>query len=204
MELTNIQWELFDFVKFHHGSQRRKYTDEPYFTHLLSVAELLSQFSNDEMEVEIGLCHDLLERTACTKQEFALKLIDMGYDLFPRNKILKGVYDMTNLYSEAAYPMFNRKERKDLEAERMVDIESFSQTVKYAEIIINSRSIIQYDPEFAKIYVEEIQSYIKEMNEGNRNLYQLCCKELNSISEKILNNDNPGFYTNKPESFSYF
>ena len=43
MELQERQWELFDFVKEQHQDHKRKYTGEPYYTHLLRVAEIVSQ-----------------------------------------------------------------------------------------------------------------------------------------------------------------
>jgi len=180
MELTDQQWELFDFVKTQHDSQKRKYTGEPYFVHLLRVVEILSPHPLDEMEVEIGLCHDLLERTSCSKILLVNKLKEYGYDLFPRNKIAKGVYDLTNIYVEERYPHYTRAERKQLEAERLLDIEPFSQTVMYAELIDNIPSITKFDPDFARTYLEEIGVYITTLNEGNTDLYNMCCQTINS------------------------
>lgn len=187
MELEEKQWQLFDFIKKQHEDQARKYTGEPYYTHLLRVAEIVSKYSKSDMEVEIALCHDLLERTHCTKQELALKLIDIGYELFSRSKVLKGVYDLTNHYTSEAYPTYERKQRKQLEAERMCDIQFFSQTVKYAEIIDNLQSIIEHDPEFAQTYVQEILTYIDVINEGDEKLYSKCYSILcNALSQLQL------------------
>jgi (p)ppGpp synthase/HD superfamily hydrolase len=154
MDLTEQQWNLFDFVKEQHQDQLRKYTGEPYFVHLLRVAEILSQYSIENMELEIALCHDLLERTSCSKQELVNKFKELGYDLFSRSGIAKGVYDLTNLYSEQNYPNQSRTERKRLEADRLLDIEPFSQTVMYAELIDNIPAITKFDPDFAWIYLE--------------------------------------------------
>ncbi|WP_221391232.1 HD domain-containing protein [Dyadobacter sp. NIV53] len=186
MVLEEKQWELFDFVKERHENQKRKYTGEPYYTHLLRVAEIVSQHSNDEMEIEIALCHDLLENTQCTKQELALKLIDIGYSLFPRSKVLKGVYDLTDHYTSGAYSMYDRKKRKELEAERMCDMQPFSQTVKYAEIIDNAKSIIEHDPEFAPVYLQEVLAYIDDIDEGDPQLYSKCRKVVKSAMEELL------------------
>lgn len=185
MELQERQWELFDFVKDQHQDQKRKYTGEPYYSHLLRVAEIVSKYSNNDMEVEIALCHDLLEKTKCTKQELALKLIDIGYDLFPRSKVLKGVYDMTNHYTSEAYTMYDRKKRKELEAERMCESQSFSQTVMYAEIIDNTQSLVEHDPEFASVYLHEVLTYIDDIDEGQPQLYNKCRKIVNSAMRQL-------------------
>ena len=185
MELQERQWELFDFVKEQHQDHKRKYTGEPYYTHLLRVAEIVSQYSNADMEIEIALCHDLLENTNCTKQELALKLIDIGYELFPRSKVLKGVYDLTNHYTSTAYSMYDRKKRKELEAERMCETQSFSQTVMYAEIIDNAQSIVKHDPEFAPVYLQEVLTYIDDIDEGNQKLYSECRKVVSTAMEEL-------------------
>ena len=180
MNLTDQQWELFDFVKQQHQEQFRKYTGEPYFVHILRVVEILSPYSQVDMELETGLCHDLLERTSCSKLLLVNKFKELKYDLYSRSKIAKGVYDLTNVYNEQKYPRYTRAERKQLEAERLIDIEPFSQTVKYAELIDNIPSISKFDPDFAWTYLDEIASYIGDLNEGNMDLYQECCKILHS------------------------
>jgi len=185
MELTDKQWELFDFVKQQHRNQERKYSGEPYFVHLLRTAEILSNYSLNGGELEIALCHDILELTTCSKQEFAQTLIGLGYDLFTRSKILKGVYDLTNKYTEAKYPQLSLQERNRLEAERLVDIEPFSQTVKYAEIIDNLDSIMEHDTEFAEYYVNKISLFINEMNEGNKELYTQCMAGFKNVKTSL-------------------
>lgn len=180
MKLTDQQSELFDFVKEQHQGQQRKYTGEPYSVHLQRVVEILSPYSLVNMELEIGLCHDLLERTSCSKQLLVNKFKEFGYELFSRSKVVKGVYDLTDLYNEEQYPQYTRAECKSLEAERLIDIETFSQTVKYAELIDNMTSITKFDPDFALIYLRETASYIEELNEGNSDLYTECCNVLKS------------------------
>jgi len=185
MELTDQQWELFDFVKQHHYNQQRKYTGEPYFAHLLRVVQILSRYPLTNFELEIGLCHDLVERTLCTKQELILKLKEIGYDLFPRNKIAKGVSDMTDIYTEQFYPQLSRAERKEKEAERLLESEFFSQNVKYAELIDNIPSITKHDPDFVWVYLNEVANYIGDLNEGDIELYAECRNVLDTAIASI-------------------
>lgn len=186
MELTDRQWELFDFVKQLHQNQKRKYTGEPYFVHLLRVVDILKEYAVQDVEIEIALCHDLLEKTSCTKQQLAIKIKEIGYEMFPRNRMLKGIYDLTDIYTPQRHPDKSRAERKLLEADRMLDIEPFSQTVKYAELIDNIPSIATHDPDFAWIYLEEIAAYIGELNEGDQALYKYCRKVLDEAINSLV------------------
>lgn len=188
MIFTDMQWELFDFVKQHHANQKRKYTGEPCLTHLLRVVEILQKFGVHGEEIEIGLCHDILENTFCTKQEMSIKLKEIGYDLFPRNKIIIGIYNLTDIYTPEQFADLSRSERKQKEAERMEDLEFFSQTVKYAELIDNIPSVARYDPEFAWIYLNEISAYIGKLNEGNEALYLECRKVLDIAINSLVSN----------------
>lgn len=186
MELSDKQWELFDFVKEQHGEQKRKYTGEPYWTHLLSVANIVSDYSTIHFEIEIALCHDLFEDTLCTPDKLNEHLIHLNYDKTGRDTILRGVNDLTDKFTKEAYPKFNRKLRKGFEAQRLWKIKPYCQTVKYADIIDNTSSIVENDAGFARIYLREIDSFIWKINAGNKDLYALCCKQFSEAVHKLL------------------
>ena len=38
MTFTEREQKLLEFAKFHHGTQKRKYTKEPYYVHLVGLA----------------------------------------------------------------------------------------------------------------------------------------------------------------------
>jgi len=186
MELSDRQWELFDFVKVQHGDQKRKYSGQPYWTHLLSVANIVSEYSTVNFEVEIALCHDLFEDTSCTSAQLEEHLLDLGYDKTSQEMIVKGVVDLTDKYTKEAFPKFNRKIRKGFEAQRLWKIEPYSQTVKYADIIDNTISIVENDKGFARVYLREIDSFIWKINNGNKELYTKCCKIFSEAVHQLL------------------
>lgn len=179
MKLTERQNQLLEFVKTQHGEQKRKYTGLPYWTHLLSVAEIVSEYKS-VLGVEIALCHDLIEDTKCTREELDTFLKGIKYDYEERVIIVNDVIHLTDQYTHEAYPDLNREARKNLEAARLVDISSNAQTVKYADIIDNTSSIVKYDPGFARVYLKEINKKIYKMNRGNPKLYKTCleCVEM--------------------------
>jgi (p)ppGpp synthase/HD superfamily hydrolase len=58
------------FATMAHGNQRRKYTDEPYIFHPLSVALIVKHYTNcDENAICATVLHDVVEDTDCTQSE---------------------------------------------------------------------------------------------------------------------------------------
>lgn len=189
MQLTEQQTALFDFVKRYHGDQRRKYSNAPYWTHLWSVAEIVSAYESGAMEREIALCHDLIEDTDAGYQELENELKVLKYSETEVSDILTGVKDLTDVFVHKDYPAFNRKQRKAMEAERLVKISTHAQTVKYADIIDNTTSIVADDEGFARVYLKEIMSYLYKLDKGDGALYQRCitCIENAAKPLKIRN-----------------
>ncbi len=176
MEWTSQQKALLEFVKSWHGDQKRKYTGVPYWTHLVAVATIVKPYAPEG--VEIALCHDLFEDTSCGEDELLTFLIETGYTKDKADTILKGTLELTDQFVPKAYPHLNRKERKQKEAERLGKISALAQTVKYADLIDNSSSIVEEDPGFARIYLSEKQDILKVMRAGNPLLLKICEKQI--------------------------
>lgn len=187
MQLTDRQQVLFDWVKTRHGDQVRKYTGEPYWTHLLSVATIVSQLEskNSRNEIEIALCHDLLEDTDVDQYLLEATLLGFGYRQMEMKRIVTGVVDLTDEYTHEKYPDSNREARKAMEANRLASIQPYSQTVKYADIIDNLESIVEHDPKFAVIFLREVGGYIKRIWKGNMSLYGDLLRAFTVSWEKI-------------------
>ena len=185
MTLTDRQLELFDFVKDHHGEQKRKYSNAPYWTHLLAVAEIVNGYSGIELGIEIALCHDLLEDTKCTSEDLEAYLLSHFYNPEETQIIVRDVIHLTDQYTHEAYPDKNRAERKKLEAERLIGITANAQSVKYADVIDNTSSIVKNDPGFARVYIKEIAAKIHQMNKGNQKLYKRCLESVDQAVKEL-------------------
>ncbi len=184
LELSEVQTELLAFCKKHHGDQVRKYTGEPYWHHLVSVAEIVSTYEPDGLE--IALCHDLLEDTSCTEEmlgNFLRK--DLQYSEEKSQLILQGVVDLTDVYISEAYPDLNRKARKKKEAERLGNISPLSQSVKYADLIDNASSIVEPDPGFGRVFIREMLDILDLMRAGNIHLLVRCCWSWKNAHEQL-------------------
>jgi (p)ppGpp synthase/HD superfamily hydrolase len=59
--LTERFARAVDYARIAHADQKRKGTDIPYLTHLLSVASLVIEFGGSEDQAIAGLLHDTIE-----------------------------------------------------------------------------------------------------------------------------------------------
>jgi len=182
-DLTIRQVDLLKFVQAMHEGQVRKYTNEPYYNHCLEVSYLVDQFEDGCRE--IALCHDLFEDTDCDFKRLYDKMVEIGYSEDFSYKTCTCVDELSDEYTSEKYPYLNRKKRKIKEAQRLGTISYLSQTVKYADLINNIESIVDRDPNFAKVYIQEKEDILSLMTEGNKELFKTCQKSLQKSKEKL-------------------
>lgn len=171
------QNHLKAFVGLHHYPQKRKYTGEPYTVHLVAVAEMADKYGLD-FGYEIGLCHDLLEDTKCDDKELVHALIRFGYDEDESYFIYDGVLELTDTFTSDSFPELNRAKRKSLECSRMAKISANSQSIKYCDLIDNTKSIAHNDEGFSKVYLKEKFDLLQVMDKGNNDLFNLAIKNV--------------------------
>lgn len=187
--LTDRQERLFNWIKEMHGDQRRKYGDQIYWKHLLRVADLASAFELSVGTMEVGLAHDLLEDTGVTEAELIAKLLELEYTPKEAGWISQGVQALTDVFTSEAYPDLNRAERKRREASRLGRIYPQWQSIKYADLIDNTSSIIIWDPEFAKTYIPEKVMILDRMRQGNIELLIMACAEVHAAQQMLNHYD---------------
>jgi (p)ppGpp synthase/HD superfamily hydrolase len=123
--------------------QTRKYTGEPYVVHPLEVASLVESVGGTEAMVAAALLHDVLEDTEVTvdllEEQFGSKVADLVLWLTDISRPEDG----------------NRNTRKALDRQHSAAAPAAAQTIKVADLISNTRSIVAHDPGFAKVYLEE-------------------------------------------------
>lgn len=172
--LSAEQKRLYEIVQLWHSEQRRKYSNEPYVNHLLTVATIVRENCDEPGLVEIALCHDLYEDTKFERWWMTPVLQAIGYPKDLALFIEEGIFMLTDHFIHEKYPGMNRQARKEAEAERLGNIKAEYQTVKYADIIDNSASIVPRDPGFAKVYMVEIRRTLRNMREGSPVLLGRC------------------------------
>jgi hypothetical protein len=64
----------------------------------------------------------------------------------------------------------NRAERKVREKDRLAKISADAQTIKVADLIDNTKSIVERDPGFAKVYLKEKAAVLAVMTKADPRL----------------------------------
>jgi|ETNvirenome_6_85_1030632.scaffolds.fasta_scaffold03462_3 (p)ppGpp synthase/HD superfamily hydrolase len=152
--------EVLEFATEAHKNQIRKYTKEPYITHPVAVAELIAAQGADENMISAALLHDVIEDTTVTHRKLRVCLHEMLPPIDAED-VLGLVVELTDVYTKEDFQFFNRKIRKRLEAKRLSIVSDRAKQIKKADISHNSESILEYDPQFAKVFLSEKEHLLK-------------------------------------------
>lgn len=152
MTTNPIVMRAEEFAKYAHRNQVRKYTGEPYFNHLKEVYSLVrTHFCNEDV-LCAALLHDALEDTATTYVE----LVEY-FGIVTANLVL----DLTDISKPEDG---NRAARKKIDREFLHSRRPIVQFIKCADIISNTASIVEHDPDFAKVYLKEKELLLDGMH----------------------------------------
>lgn len=158
-------------VREWHGEQQRKYSFEPYWTHPVTVAELIQPHLPEDEAILAALFHDVVEDTPYGPDNI-FDFLRAHYGQIDAVLVTDTVMDLTNRYEKDHCPGLNRAERHRLESLRLSRISPFAQSIKYGDIYHNCRSIQQFAPDYARIYLAEKQVILEVMDQGHPQLRQ--------------------------------
>ncbi len=140
--------------------QRRKYTGEPYVVHPIEVSRLVDQIGGTSEMVAAALLHDVLEDTDVTfdvlEEEFGTSVAELVLWLTDVSKPEDG----------------NRSTRKALDRQHSAAAPAEAQTIKVADLISNTRSIVAHDPDFAVVYLQEKRMLLDVLTKADPNLLE--------------------------------
>jgi (p)ppGpp synthase/HD superfamily hydrolase len=161
MSLRNDAY-LFAYGAHAGAGQLRRYTNEPYIVHCSEVESLLVNVGiNDDFVIAAALLHDVLEDTKVLP-------IELG-NLFG--------HTVVTLVMEVTAPSKpedgNRAVRKDMDLRHYAKASPEGQSIKLADMISNSRSIVQHDPKFARTYMKEKRALLGVLTDGDRDLHRM-------------------------------
>jgi len=161
--MRNLSYDAMIFAMECHKDQKRKYTNVPYFTHLAEVVGLLSTSYMEEKVLSIGWLHDVMEDCGVS--------YEILYNKFGEF-IADGVKELSDLEQG------NRSERKLLSRIRLANAECWVQDIKVCDIISNTSSIIEHDPKFAKVYIEEAKLLLDGLIKDDKLLLNIAIKQI--------------------------
>ncbi len=143
-----------------HMGQQRKYTGENYFdAHCKSVAAKVEAVTTDKEIIAAALLHDTVEDTEVTHHDI-MKYFGV--------RVMRLVRDLTEITVKEDG---NRAYRKQLELEHLSMASDDAKTIKLADLIDNTSSITERDPEFARVYMAEKRALLKVLAGGDDDLY---------------------------------
>lgn len=151
------------FAREAHITQTRKYTGEPYIEHPIEVASIVATVpTHTDAMICAAYLHDVVEDCGVTleqiHEEFGAEVEDL-------------VFWLTDPPTVKGGP--NRAERKRMTRERYAIAPAEAQTVKCADIISNTKSIVEHDPDFAKVYLSEMRALLEVLDRADPTLLAL-------------------------------
>lgn len=172
-QVRDIAMDALMFASGAHAaiSHKRKYTGEDYIVHPIEVA-MLVRYLGAEIEAA-ALLHDVVEDTGVTN-ELVLQFFGAT--------VAKYVEEMTDVSRPEDGSRAARKQ-KDLEH---LALASFGgKSIKLADLISNSRSIVEHDKAFALIYLAEKEALLKVLVGGCPLLHETATKQLADAKRKL-------------------
>ena len=164
MELADIsivqKAQIFAIAAHAAVQQKRKYTGEPYIVHPAEVARIVAEVegSTEDM-VAAAWLHDVVEDTGVTLTDINL---NFGADIAA----------LVGWLTDVSKPEDgNRAKRKAIDREHTAQAPAEAQTIKLADLISNSKSIMQYDPDFAVTYLAEKKLLLEVLTKGDPGLH---------------------------------
>jgi (p)ppGpp synthase/HD superfamily hydrolase len=139
-------YEAMMFAREVHRDQVRRYTGNPYVDHLAEVCGIAMSVGWHNAHIHpdtlMAVCwlHDCIEDQGVEPDEIQRQFGD---------DVALGVTTLSDL------EVGNRAERKAASRDRLAKAPGWVQTIKVADLISNTSSIVQHDPKFAVTYLEE-------------------------------------------------
>lgn len=126
-----------------HAGQKRKYTGDDYITHPAAVVAILRGAEiDDEATLAAAWLHDTVEDTDVTAS-----------DIVERFGV--AVTSLVMWLTDCGLSVGNRATRKAYDRCRLYSAPAAAQTIKCADLIDNTSSIVEHDANFAVVYMRE-------------------------------------------------
>ena len=140
--------------------QKRKYTGEDYIVHPVAVACIVGSVGHTPEMLAAALLHDTVEDTNATIEEIK--------SLFGER-----VSNLVGWLTDVSGPDDgNRTARKAMDRDHIARAPAAAQTIKLADLIDNTASIVTHDLKFAAVYLKEKAALLDVLKEGEPGLWR--------------------------------
>jgi len=166
----SLAYDAMMFAREVHKNQVRKYTGAPYAYHLAEVAGIVATVTDwDQIDPEVMIAtawlHDSMEDQQVTAEE--LQEVLGVHGMSSQFHVVRGIIFLSD------FETGNRAERKAASRERLANAPGWVQTIKCADLISNTSSIVKHDPKFAVTYLEEKRMLLDVMTKADSRLLEL-------------------------------
>lgn len=164
------------FAEHAHANQKRKYDGADYVTHCEAVVAILHGAGiKDEVTLAAAWLHDVVEDTEVTDADLVRE-----FDI----EVAGIVWWLTDCDATRG----NRRTRKQLDRERLALAPAKAQTIKVADLIDNTTSIVEHDPDFAIIYMKEKALLLPLLERADEGLRRRAIEILVAYENKVVQN----------------
>jgi (p)ppGpp synthase/HD superfamily hydrolase len=146
-----------------HKHQKRKYTGNPYTDHLAEVAGIVATIDSRPESIAVSWLHDCREDQGVSGARIE--------DLFGM-RVAVGVAMLSD------FEKGSRAERKAASRDRLASAPDWIQTIKVADMISNTASIVLHDPKFAEVYLEEKRLLLDVLTQADARMIAIARKQI--------------------------
>lgn len=150
-----------------HGAidQRRKYTGAPYIEHPREVVAILREAGiTDDATLAAAWLHDVVE-------DCPIAICEIGASFGAEVESIVAALTDTPVGNG-----LNRATRKALDCGRLARADARAQTIKVADMIDNTASIVERDPQFAVTYMREKAALLPRLERADKALWTRAIK----------------------------
>ncbi len=144
-----------------HRGQVRKYSGEPYINHPLEVARIVAKVGGSDEMIAAAILHDTVE-------DCDVSYMEISHNFGQEVAMLVGWLTDVSRPEDG-----NRLARKAMDREHSGRATPDAKTIKLADLISNTRSIVVEDPNFAKVYMAEKALLLPLLREGDEVLWEV-------------------------------
>lgn len=159
----SISYEAMVYAREKHFLQRRKYTNNPYSDHLAEVAGIVSTVDQSPLTIAVAWLHDVMEDQGVSRDDLVSKF---------GTEVADGVAYLSDMEQG------NRASRKAASRERLSKAPPWVQSIKVADLISNTASIVEHDPKFAVVYLEEKRLLLEVLNKADARLLSIAKQQV--------------------------
>ena len=139
-------------------NHKRKYTGDDYIVHPREVAAIVATVPHTPEMLAAALLHDTVEDTGVSIETIRAEF----------GAVVAGlVADLTDVSTPGGG---NRAIRKGIDLAHTASASPSAKTIKLADLLSNTASIVAHDPGFARVYLKEKAAMLEVMTDGDATL----------------------------------